>query len=180
MTLKQELKKLTRGVLANDKILREFRRRLAEGKLTRDENPLTHFCVFFAAFDPKRKLVFVGHHIKADLWLFNGGHIDKGELVGQAMQREMKEEWGFIPKAETMRAPSHLSVTKIRFPERQICQLHYDIWHFISVDKEKFFPDESRLAEEFHHIRWMTPAIARRKVTDANAMAVIDMLEAYF
>lgn len=180
MTLKQELTKLTAGALASETVLREFRFRLAEGKLTRDENPLTHFCVFFAAFDPNRKLVFLGHHIKADLWLVNGGHIDKGELVGQAVRREMREEWGFTPKAQAMGAPSYLSITKIRFPEKQICQLHYDIWHFVSVDKQKFFPDESKLAEEFHQTRWMTPATAREQITDSNTRLGIDLLETYF
>src|SRR5258708_633265 len=71
-----------------------YLRRLTEGLLTRDENLEDHFCVYFAGFSSSDKTVFIGHHKKSDLWLFNGGHIDKGETPTDALLREISEEWG--------------------------------------------------------------------------------------
>lgn len=91
--LKQELLKIIKGTWAREEIKKRFLARLREGNLTRDENEESHFCVFFAGVDFKTKKVFIGHHKKADIWLFNGGHIDNRELPIQTMIREMGEEW---------------------------------------------------------------------------------------
>lgn len=57
---------------------RLFLARAREENLSRDENPESHFCVYFAAHDPTARELFLGHHKKSNLWIFNGGHIDKG------------------------------------------------------------------------------------------------------
>lgn len=66
-----------------------FFSRIEKGQLTRDENISSHFCVYFAAYDPECKQVFIGQHKKSGLWLFNGGHIDKGETPNETLKREM-------------------------------------------------------------------------------------------
>ncbi|MFC1790200.1 NUDIX domain-containing protein [Patescibacteria group bacterium] len=91
--------------LKSQPVSNQFRKRATEGQLTRDENPQTHFCVYFAACDPKAKRVFLGNHKKSGLWLFNGGHIDEGETPNEALAREISEEWGiktFKPKQKLL------------------------------------------------------------------------------
>ena len=175
-SLSLELRKLIEAKFADTPLSRKFLDRVKQGRLTRDENPLTHFGVYFAGFDPKIKEVFIGLHKKSDLWLFNGGHIDQGELLRETLAREMEEEWGFVhPAAETL-DPSLLTITKIT-SSSQICRLHYDIWYFVPVDKVNFSPDESRLTKEFHEIRWMAFPEAKKIITDYNTFSAVDAME---
>ena len=90
--VQKQLQRIVFGVNISITSRRVFEKRLLEGKLTRDENPTSHFCVYFSAFDPKSQKVFIGFHKKSRLWLFNGGHMDKGETPMEAIKREMGEE----------------------------------------------------------------------------------------
>lgn len=172
----REIKDLAEMKFGGSPLSGKFLDRLKEGKLTRDENPVTHFGVYFAGFEPKIKEVFVGLHKKSDLWLFNGGHIDRGETLRETLVREMGEEWGFVhPEVETLE-PSLLTITEIT-SSRQICRLHYDIWYFVPVDKTSFSPDESKLAEEFHEMKWSSFAETRKIITDSNTLIAVDAID---
>src|SRR4030042_2390129 len=151
-----QLKKLIVSTKAKAADRREFLRRAEEGRFTRDENPKTHFCVYFAGYDPKNRRVFIGLHKKSGLWLFNGGHLDKGESSEEALVREIKEEWGSEVKLSGKFEPKLLTITKIENPSKQICRLHYDIWHFIKLNKNDFRPDRLLLTKEFEQIGWKT------------------------
>jgi len=153
-----------------------FLTRVDEGKLTRDENPHTHFCVYFAAYDPQAQEIFIGHHKKSGLWLFNGGHIDQGETPQAALAREMIEEWGVsvvIPPGQ----PAFFTLTRILDPTL-VCKYHYDLWHLLPVNKELFAPDAVALGQEFYQIGWKTFAEARKLVTDPNTLFAIHQIEA--
>ncbi|MBZ0294639.1 MAG: NUDIX domain-containing protein [Anaerolineae bacterium] len=158
---------------AQSGVAQSFRERVALGALTRDEDPHTHFCVFFAAYDPARGTVFVGHHRKADLWLFNGGHIDRGEQPMQAVLREIREEWGLTLTAEAVGGPHLLTITEIDNPTRQTCTRHYDIWHFLPFDSQRLIFDAALLAAEYYECHWLTLAQAAQRITDpANRQAL--------
>lgn len=160
---------------------RQFVARLeVDSKLTRDENPKTHFCVYSAAYDPKERLVFIGHHKKSGLWLFNGGHIDKGETPQEALEREIREEWGLEMKAEDIGEPQLLTITEINNPTKQTCTKHYDIWYFVSTSKKNFTPDKDLLGIEFYQARWMRLEEARRVVTDQSTIKALNKLEEMF
>jgi len=171
-----ELTRLVERKFGGSPLSEKFLRRIGEGKLTRDENQVTHFGVYFAGFDPAVGEVLVGRHKKSDLWLFNGGHIDRGESLGQTLEREMGEEWGFVHPAAKTLEPCLLTITEIT-NGRQICRRHYDIWYFVPVDKTSFSPDETKLAKEFHEIKWVTFAEARKAITDSNTLMAVDSLE---
>jgi 8-oxo-dGTP pyrophosphatase MutT (NUDIX family) len=158
-----------------------FNQRLDAGSgLTRDENPASHFCVYFGAYDRRAGRVFVGHHKKSGLWLFNGGHIDRGETADQALLREMGEEWGLVVPLAQIGAPRLLTITEIDNPARQSCTRHYDIWYFVQVDVRTFSPSVSLLATEYHTIDWHTPNEARALITDPNTLRAIALMEADF
>lgn len=157
-----------------------FLQRLSEGLLTRDENPQSHLCVYFAAVDPAKKEIFIGHHKKADLWLFNGGHIDLGETPSEAFFREISEEWGDLDEIGlsnlSLPNPGLLTITHIDSEVRP-CRTHYDIWHFVNVDKDSFQPKPEKLAEEFYEAKWIPLAGAQSLVTDPATLEAIEYLQ---
>jgi 8-oxo-dGTP pyrophosphatase MutT (NUDIX family) len=159
----------------SDPTILAFLSRLDEGALTRDENPYTHFCVYFAAYDPAAHEVFLGYHKKANLWVFNGGHIDRGELPSEAVHREIGEEWGLALAPEAVGEPRLLTITDINNPAKQTCTRHYDIWHFVPLSKTVVF-DAHKLAQEFHETRWLSPAAARQLVTDPATLRALSFI----
>jgi 8-oxo-dGTP pyrophosphatase MutT (NUDIX family) len=162
---------------SDDNIRIDFNKRINEGYFSKDENKISHFCVYFAAYDPINKLAFIGHHKKSGLWLFNGGHMDKNETPWQTLKREIGEEWGIDMEVDNF-TPSLLTVTNIaNNPAKRSCKTHYDIWFFIPQDNEKFAPDNNLLLNEFFEIGWKTFAIARSLTKDPNTPKGIDAIE---
>lgn len=176
ISLAGEIQKLVEAKFGGNPLSGKFLERVKEGKLTRDENPVTHFCVFFAVFDAGRKQIFIGHHRKADTYLFNGGHIDRGETLRRTLEREMREEWGFVHEAIKTLEPSFITIKNIDSSYKFICRRHYDIWYFVSVDKTNFSPDESKLMKEFHQIKWVNFDNARKLITDFNTLTAVDAI----
>lgn len=174
------LEKLVYTTQANKHIKNKFLERAKKGALTRDEDPLTHFCVYFAAFDPSNQQVFIGHHKKSGLWLFNGGHIDRGELPSEALEREIREEWGEHIKLDGEFTPSFLTITEIENPTKQTCKLHYDIWYFTPFDKESFVPEKKLLVKEFHQTGWQQMEEAKKLITDINTLTALNEIEKLF
>lgn len=161
-------------------IAQEFISRASEGQLARDENPYTHFCVYFAGFDPAGRKVFIGHHKKSGLWLFNGGHMDEGETPEESLDREMGEEWGLKVGLNEIGEPKLLTITPINNPTKQKCTSHYDIWYFVPLSESGFKPDQDLLATEFHTTGWKTINDARALITDPNTLKAIDEFEKVF
>jgi len=157
-----------------------YRKRLSEGRLTIQENPLSHFCLYFAAFDPDAKKVFIGHHKKSGLWLFNGGHIDAGEIITETRAREIKEEWGLDANNFELNEPELITVTDIENPAKQTCREHLDLWCFVPVVKSEFFPRKKNLDVEFIEIGWKSPMEARVLVTDKSTLEGIGFIEEHF
>ncbi len=173
----KELKKFFDDYLLDKKVALKFIKRLMKGRLTRDENPESHFSTYFAAYDLSARQIFIGLHKKAGLWLFNGGHIDKGELIRQTLTREINEEWGIDSNDLEIKSPAFLTITEIDNPSKQSCRIHYDLWHFISVDKNYFNPEKEKLLQEFHEAGWKSLKEAKDLIRDRNTLKAIDFIE---
>jgi 8-oxo-dGTP pyrophosphatase MutT (NUDIX family) len=154
-----------------------FLARAQEGAPTRDEDPYTHFCVYFAAYDPRAQKVFIGHHKKSGFWLFNGGHIDQGETVADAVGREIEEEWGIDASYMTIGVPQLLTLTDIDNPLKQTCTRHYDLWHFLPLDHDQIQFEPEKLEKEFHTSGWLTLAEATAHVTDPATLQALSYIE---
>ncbi|MFH0969156.1 MAG: NUDIX domain-containing protein [Patescibacteria group bacterium] len=175
--LKQEIEELIGSRFKSDELASKFIERINQGGLTIEENPESHFCAYFSAYDPDAKQIFIGHHKKSGLWLINGGHIDKGEIIKEALKREIDEEWGLDFDNFNIKKPALLTITEIYNPEKQPCRVHYDIWHFVPVDKNKFNPDASKLSEEFYENKWLSADEAGKITTDPNTIKAIDFIK---
>ena len=171
MALASEIENIVKREDLYPDVSAKFLDRLSEGQLTRDENPTSHFCVYFAPYNPRTKKVFLGHHKKSGLWLFNGGHIDANENILHALTREMDEEWGMRFAPENF--PFLLFVTEITSnPAGRPCKRHFDIWYKIPIDVEPAF-DAEKLATEFYETRWMSIAEAEKLVTDPSTLEAL-------
>ncbi len=171
-----ELRRIIETTPAPEQVKRDFYERSARGSLIRGENSENHFCVYFAAYDPFLSDVFIGHHKKADLWLFTGGHIDEGEIPAETVEREIQEEWGYRPNGLSIAQPSFLSITEINNLTQQACRRHYDNWYFLPLRREAFAPDEQCLKTEFYEARWMSIANARSLIMDVSTVQALDVL----
>jgi ADP-ribose pyrophosphatase YjhB (NUDIX family) len=173
-----ELKKLIKEKFAKDDIVPRFLQKISEGNLTRDENPQSHFCLYFAAYDPKAKQIFIGHHKKSGFWLVNGGHVDEGEIYQETLKREIGEEWGINYKELNVGKPQLLTITEINNLPKQPCRIHYDIWYFVNVNRNTFNPDKNKLAEEYFENRWVDLRKARKSlVKELNHLRALNFIE---
>ncbi len=163
-----ELEELINRKFSGDEVTSEYLKRIRTGNLTKKEDPKSHMCTYFAPYDSVAKQIFIGHHKKAGKWLFNGGHVDPNETLKDALKREIQEEWGLNYDDFEIREPQLLTICPINNPEKQTCTEHFDIWHFIPVDKNTFNPDREKLAEEFHESSWVSYEDAMKLNTDDN------------
>lgn len=157
-------------------IQQKFLDRIRGGKLTRTENPTSHFCVYFAAYDPADGGVFIGHHKKSGLWLFTGGHMNPGETPLKAVIREAKEEWGIAVSPSMIHAKYLLTLTKIEHPEKIICEWHYDLWHFLPFSSKRFIPNNDSLLTEFHTYGWKSLDEAANLLTSQPTVEALTYL----
>ena len=164
----KEFEVLISTYFANDGLSSKFLERIREREFTKDEDSRSHLCAYFAAYDSKARKVFIGHHKKSGLWLFNGGHIDEGETMEQTLAREIGEEWGLDANDFEINRPAMLSITEIHNPEKQPCNWHFDIWNFLDVDKNTFKPDEKKVLEEFYEFGWKNLKEARELIKDKH------------
>ncbi len=153
----------------NNKMYEDFLALIKEGKLTREENPENHCCVFFIPYNPQTKQIFIVHHKKAKQWVVPGGHIEKGEILEDAVKREANEELGI--KIEKVVKPFLFSIMYIH-NEGQLCKAHHDIWYLIPT-KDKLNIDFT----EFNDVKWATISEARKIITHKTYLQAIERIE---
>jgi 8-oxo-dGTP pyrophosphatase MutT (NUDIX family) len=161
------------GVAEGPAIAEEYESRIKEGNLTREENSASHFCAYFLPYNPGTGQVLFGHHKKSGKWLSPGGHIDKGELFLEALNREVEEELGVKKFFKEKPAPFILTITNIESDVRP-CKKRFDVWHLMETDGNNFNID----MREYHEIRWLAVSEALKITDEANkaALRVIDRL----
>ena len=161
--------------ICNNNIGNYFFKRFEEGKTTRDENPISHFCCYFLPYNPATKEIFIIHHKKSGLWLSPGGHIDKDENTMQTLNREIEEELGIKNKIKEKIKPFLLTIASISNPV-QPCKIHFDIWYRFSTDGSEFNVDP----KEFHETRWSSIEDERKLITDSTNIEALDKMEKFF
>lgn len=176
MSLVSEIETIISQNHVDSDISAAYRVRLKEGLLTRDENPRSHVCVYFIPVDVASRQVFIGHHKKSGLWLFNGGHVDPAdESLKVAILREMDEEWGFQKTPDD--SPFLVTITEITSnPAGRLCQWHFDISYKVPMDKSEVVFDPEKLATEFYECHWMAIAEAQKLAKDPTTVQALTVL----
>lgn len=169
------LKFASEKICPSKEVLDGFLARAEEGLLTRDENPRTHFCVYFLPFNQAKKKIFVTHHKKSGLWISPGGHIDKGEGLWTTLNREISEELGMKNFFPTEPTPFLFTITPIENDTRP-CKTHFDIWYLLLTDGGKFNLDPT----EFFSTKWVSLGDARKIVVNRQNLRALDALERDF
>jgi 8-oxo-dGTP pyrophosphatase MutT (NUDIX family) len=170
------IRNFIRRASALDQTVKDKHLRLLRFPYVKDEGAKDHFCVYFAGIDIVKKKVFLGHHKKANIWIFNGGHLDKNETIEECLFREMEEEWGVPIQEKFITNHTRLSITLIDNRMQPSCSLHYDLWNFINLDSSRFTPDQKNTSTEFHEMKWLTTQLAMKIVKDVNTENTIDWL----
>ena len=163
------------SLCADDKTYDDFRKRLGRGKLTREEDPASHFGVFILPRDPKTGEVLLGLHKKANTWIPPGGHIEQGETTKETLRRETGEELGVVLKEndERIGGPFFFSTVEIEDPNRS-CEEHYDTWYLLIMSKNQ----PMKVNDEFAETKWINPEVAIRsgEVTDPSTLKALEKL----
>lgn len=173
-TLNEQVKQVAENFFAKEpQASKHYLERLTEGNpLTRDEGGLFHFCVYFLPYNPKAKQIFIVHHKKSGLWLSPGGHIDKGELLLNALNREIGEELGIKNFFAELPQPFLITVTPIDNPAQPSCKEHLDIWFLVETDGSNFNVDP----QEFHSTKWVSLDEAAKILTDKNNLKALELI----
>jgi 8-oxo-dGTP pyrophosphatase MutT (NUDIX family) len=158
--------------IATHEVGAEFFKKLKEDGYSRDENPISHFVVYFTIYNPASKQVFITHHKKSGEWLFPGGHLDKGESPAETLTRELREELGLIYEIPVHQKPFLLTITHID-TANYACKTHFDVWYAIPTDGKDFQIDPS----EFHATKWLSPEEARALITDEPNLEALAWIE---
>lgn len=118
-------------------------------RLQKPDIPPKHLVSYFVLVDPEHKSVLLVDHIKAQLWLPTGGHVELNELPRDAVVREAKEELSvkavflcntdsplFITVTQTVGlTPGHIDVSLWYILRGSIHdRLHYDRSEFTDVE----------------------------------------------
>ncbi len=61
-------------------------------RITKPDKPPKHLVSYFVVIDPDHKSLLLGDHIKAQLWLPSGGHVELNEHPKDTVIREAREE----------------------------------------------------------------------------------------
>ena len=175
LILQEQLNGLLLLPICTDEVRSHWRDRLQDDRLTRDEYNKSHFSIYFLPYDIITKKVFIVHHKKSGLWIFPGGHIDKGEVLMETLNREIEEELGVINKIKEEIQPFLLTITPIN-NITQPCKEHLDIWYRIMTDGSEFNVDP----KEFHETRWVSIDEARKVITDPPNIEALNRMEQLF
>lgn len=114
--------------------------------------PMQHLASYVVVIDHARQLVLLLDHIKANLWVPAGGHVEVGEDPREAAERELAEELGSRAAMVTTIASLPLFVT--RTSTRGLGS-HMDIslWYVVAGDQRMWLDPDRR---EFRGHRWLT------------------------
>lgn len=63
-------------------------------RIAKPDKPPKHLVSYFVLIDPDTRSLLLGDHVKAELWLPTGGHVELGELPARTVEREAREELG--------------------------------------------------------------------------------------
>lgn len=114
--------------------------------------PDMHLVSYFVVYDASARSVLLVDHIKANLWLPTGGHVEPDELPHEAVIREAQEELDLAADFTTacQDGPLFITITETRGAGR-----HTDVslWFVLTGNSSQPLDFDTG---EFRSVRWVT------------------------
>jgi len=121
-------------------------------RIAKPDNPPKHLVSYFVLVDPEQSSILLVDHIKAQLWLPSGGHVEQDEDPVQTVRREAKEE--LRKEAVFLKNdPRPLFVTVTKTVGLTAGHTDVSLWYVIRGSKHEFI-DFDRT--EFNDIEWFS------------------------
>lgn len=121
-------------------------------RVKKPDVPLKHLVSYFVVVDQEQRSLLLVDHIKAQLWLPSGGHVEAGENPRNTVVREFREELGgravFLRGNDT---PFFVTITETV----GLTAGHVDVslWYLLYGSVRDFYPYDKG---EFNDIEWFT------------------------
>jgi 8-oxo-dGTP diphosphatase len=113
--------------------------------------PARHLAVYFTLVDPADHAVLQIHHVKADRWMFAGGHVDT-EPPCEAVVREAAEELGITATFHPAVGRRPLLITESQTNTLIDSHLDVTLWYVLAGHRSvPLTPDPA----EIHAVRWV-------------------------
>ena len=121
-------------------------------RVEKPDKPPKHLVSYFVLIDPDRRSILLADHIKAQLWLPSGGHVEPGEDPKETVLREAQEELG--QKAVFLRSndkPFFVTVTQTV----GLTAGHTDVslWYLLRGNLHDYFHFDRG---EFNDVAWFS------------------------
>lgn len=119
-------------------------------RIAKPDNPPKHLVSYFVVFDPRAKKLLLVDHVKANMWLPSGGHVEINEHPRETVRREAMEELELVADFGIIgEAPAFITVTETRGPGT-----HTDVslWYVIAGDSTAELNYDTR---EMRGLKWL-------------------------
>lgn len=121
-------------------------------RIKKPDLPPKHLVSYFVLVDTKHTSLLLCDHIKAQLWLPSGGHVEPGEHPVTTVERESIEELSILARfVKDNKKPFFITVTETR----GLTPGHTDVslWYLIKGSRFDFVNFDKR---EFNDVEWFT------------------------
>ena len=119
-------------------------------RLEKPATPPKHLVSYFVLVDLKKGKLMLVDHIKAELWLPSGGHVEKDEHPKVTVQREIKEEL-MIDADLVFEEPIFLTETVT--VGKTAGHTDVSLWYVVKANSEQTLEYD---AKEFNGYKWFS------------------------
>jgi len=120
-------------------------------RIAKPDNPPKHLVSYFVVYDPRVQKLMLIDHVKANMWLPSGGHVEIDEHPREAVRREAMEELELVADFRVIgEEPAFITVTETRGPGT-----HTDVsfWYVIVGDSTVELNYDKR---EMRGLKWLS------------------------
>lgn len=119
-------------------------------RLAKPDNPPKHLVSYFVVYDPRVQKLMLIDHIKANMWLPSGGHVEVDEHPRETVRREAMEELELVANFSVVgEEPVFITITETRGPGT-----HTDVslWYIIAGNSATELNYDTR---EMRGLKWL-------------------------
>lgn len=121
-------------------------------RISKPDNPPKHLVSYFVLYDESKRSIMLIDHVKAELWLPTGGHVDPDEDPHETVTREAYEELKIKAEFNTVFGDNPLFIT---VTETVGSNTHTDVslWYVIRGEANVPLDFDTR---EIKSCKWLT------------------------